>query len=271
MATTTFYELGVKTAKSADVRALFAELLPLARERERLLDEFGKQVVANRTRREGKAPKLSKAGKQWQQEAEEDARKAAARQAERIPQLSDDALLRLSLSGWETAVAFHNPTSYHDDDRAFADRIDRHNRHALRLVKKYFRRHGLPLPTPSTGGGISFNVAVQRPIAEFGPLGGDHMTIEPALAALDKLAEKAKLAPLSKFVNPDPEGLSAEKPQWFDAAAGLAAVRGLIAQLAKSPRAVKNGKAVAEELRSLEKDVAEAERANVRFQFVMLD
>ena len=51
-------------------------------------------------------------------------RKAAAQQAERIAQLSDDALLRLALSGWDTAVLLHNPTNFHDDDRPFADRID---------------------------------------------------------------------------------------------------------------------------------------------------
>jgi hypothetical protein len=271
MSTASFYDVALKTAKSAEVRALLAELLPLARERERLFDEFGKQVLANRTRREGKAPKLSKAAKQWQQESEEAARKAATQQADRIAQLSDDALLRLALSGWDTAVLLHNPTSYHDDDRAFANRIDRHNRSALRLVKKHFRRHNLPLPTISTGGGISFNVAFQRPIPEFGPLGGDHISIEPALAALDKVAEKGKLAPLSKFVNPDPEGLSGEKPEWFDPAAGLTTVRGLIARLAKSPRAVKNGKAVLQDLKGLDEALTLAEQTGVRFHFVMLD
>jgi len=271
MSTASFYELAIQTAKSPDVRALLAELLPLAGERERLLDQFGRQVLANRTRREGKAPKVSKAARQFRQESEEDALRAAARQAERIVQLSDEALLRQALSGSDTAVLLHNPTVYHDDDRPLADRIDRHNRRALRLVKTYFRRHGLPLPTLGTPGGISFNVAFEQPIPEFGPLGGDHVTIEPALAALDKLAERAKLAPLSAFVNPDPEGLSGSKPAWFDPAAGLATVRGLIARLAKSPRAVKNGKAVAEELRGVEKDLAEAERGGVRFQFVMLD
>jgi hypothetical protein len=97
------------------------------------------------------------------------------------------------------------------------------------------------------------------------------MKIEAAPAALDKLAEKGKLAPLTKFVNPDPEGLSGEKPEWFYPAAGLTTVLGLIAQVTKSPRAVKNGKAVLQDLRGLEEALTMAEQAGVRFHFVMLD
>ena len=76
---------------------------------------------------------------------------------------------------------------------------------------------------------------------------------------------------MSTFVNPDPESLSGSKPQWFDPAAGLASVQGLIAHLAKSPRAVKNGKAVLQDLRGLQEALTMAEQAGVRFHFVMLD
>jgi hypothetical protein len=271
MASSTFYEVACRTAQAAEVRALMTELLALAREHERLQVEFTAQIVANRTRREGKPPKVSRAAKQWQHEAEADARKAADGQAERIAKLSDEQLLRQALNGWDTVVQFHHPASYHEDDRPFAQRIDRHNRQALRRVKSFFRRRGLPIPTLGSGGGISFNAAFQRAIPDLGKLGADNMTIEPALAALDKIAEKANLSPLSEFVNADPEGLSGAKPQWFDPATGLATVRGLLEKLGQSARAVKDGKKVGEELRSLESDLVQAEQNRVRFHFVMLD
>jgi hypothetical protein len=271
MSTSTFYDLAVKTAKAAEVRTFLAELGELAREHERLLNEFTEQVAANRTRREGKPPKLTKAAKEWIAETDADAQRAAGGLAERIAYLSDDALLRLAFSGWDTAVFLHNPASFHEDDRAFADRIDRFNRQAVRRVKSFFRRRGLAIPEPMSGGGISFIVAYWRPVPDAGGLGADNMAIEPALAALDKLAEKSKLPPLTRFVNPDPEDLSGEKPNWHDPAAGLATVRGLLTELARSKRALKNGKAIAQDLKTLENDLVKAEKAGVQFHFVMLD
>jgi hypothetical protein len=268
---TSFYGFAVKTAKAAEVRSFLAELGELARERDRLLNQFTEQVVASRTRREGKPPKLTRAAKVWIAECDADAKREAAGQAERIAQLSDDALLRLALSGWDTAVMFHNPDSYHDDDRAFAVRIDRFNRKARRRVKEFFRRRGLPIPEPSSGGGISFTVAYRSPIRGVGELGADCMAIEPALAALDKLAEKVKVPPLTRFVNPDPDGLSGAKPEWYDPKAGLTTVRALRKELARSPRAVKNGKAIAGDLKMLEDDLIRAEQEGVRCHLVMLD
>jgi hypothetical protein len=270
VSTASFYELAGRSAKSAEVRALMADLLTQAQERDRLQEEFTRQVAANRTRREGKPPKLSKAAMEWIRESEADAQKAAAEQAERIARLSDAALLRLAFSGWDTAVLLFNPASYHEDDQHFAKRIDRHNKAALRLVKSYFRAHALPIPASSTGG-IAFIAAFRKAVPDLGTLGNDYMAIEPALAALDKLAKAEKLTPLSDFVNPDTEGLSGEKAQWFDPAAGLATVRGLLDKVCRSARAVKNAKQVAEDLRSLESDLALAERAGVKFHFVMLD
>ena len=81
----------------------------------------------------------------------------------------------------------------------------------------------------------------------------------------------AKLLPHSKFVNPDQDRWSGEKPAWFVPAAGLVTVRGLIARFAKSPRGVKNSKAVLQDLRGLEEALIMAEQAGVRFHVVMLD
>jgi hypothetical protein len=271
MASPDFYEVACRAAKEAEVRALMTELLKRAREGERLQADFAAQIVANRTRREGKAPKTSKAAQQWQREADQQARKTADGRAERLAQLSDVQLVNVALSGWDLKVLAHNPTSYHEDDQPFARRIDRHNRQAMRLLKQFYRRRGLPIPTLSSGGGISFIAAFRRPIPELGKLGADCMAIEPALAALDKVARKGDLPPLTEFVNPDAEGLSGTKPEWFDPAAGLTTVRGLLDALGRSGRAVKNGKKVVEDLRALEQDLVQAQEHKVRFHFVMLD
>jgi len=271
MASSSFYEVACRTAKAPELRALMTELRRLARERERLQSEFTGQILANRTRREGKPPKISKAARQWQREAEEGGREAADGQAERIAKLSDEQLVGVALNGWDLAVLTHNPASYHEDDRAFAERLDRHNRQALRRVKNFYRSRSLPIPNLSSGGGISFATAFRRAVPGLGTLGADCMAIEPALAALDKIAQKTNLPPLSEFANHDPEGLAETKPKWFDPAAGLTTVRALLAELGRSARAVKNGKQVAEDLKALEKDLVQAQQNKVRFHFVMLD
>jgi len=247
------------------------ELLPRAQERDRLMAEFGEQVLANRTRREGKAPKLSKAAKEWMREADESARKKAEGRAQRIAQLSDEQLLGLALSGWDTAIQLHNPAVFHEDDRAFAERIDRHNKQALRRIKGFYRARGMPIPALSSGGGIAFLTAFRRAIPDLGTLGADCMAIEPALAALDQLAQQAKLPPLSEFVNHDPQGLTTEKPKWFDPAAGLATVRGLLDRLGRSARTVKNSKRIVQDLKILGNDLVQAQQHKAKFHFVMLD
>jgi hypothetical protein len=271
VASTDFYEVARQSAKSAEVRTIMADLLKRSRKRDRLLAEFAEQVGANRTRREGKPYKPTRAAKELMCEADEAARKAAEARAQRLAQLSDEALLRLALSGWDLAVQAHNPASYHQDDREFAQRIDRHNKQALRLIKGFFRAQGIPIPALSSGGGISFIAAFKRAIPDLGTLGADCMAIEPALAVLDKIAEKASLDPLSRFVNQDPQGLSGKKPEWFDPAAGLSAVRGLLNDLGQSARAVKNGKQVIQDLKNIETYLIKAEQRKVRFHFVMLD
>lgn len=271
MSTATFYEAASRTAKSAEVRALMLDLLERARERDKLQADFARQVLANRTRREHKAPKLSKATEQWRRETEDDARRAAQGQAERIAELSDEQLLNLALSGWDMAVMLHNPKVHHEDNREFAVRIDRHNRDALRKVKNFYRKRGLPIPTLSSKRGISFIVVFKRAIPSVGTLGGDCMAIEPLLPALDKLAAKANVLPLSTFVNPDPEGLSGSPPDWFDPPDGLSTVRGLLAELKQNAKAIKDCEKVAEDLKVIEKDLALAKQKGVKFHFVMLD
>src|SRR5437667_340229 len=82
--------------------------------------------------------------------------------------------------------------------------------------------------------------AFKRQLGDLGSLGSDCMAIQPALEALDKLAAKKKLASLSEFVNHDPGSWTGEKARWFDPAAGLAAVQGMLALLKGATRPVKN-------------------------------
>jgi hypothetical protein len=271
MSTSSFYEAAVRSVKSPEMRSLMADLLKRAQERESLLAQFAEQLQQNRTRREGKPFKLTKAAKEWLRDADDAARKAAQGHAERVAKLSDEQILRVALSGWDTAIQFHNPAAHHEDDRAFALRIDRHNKAAMRLIKSFYRAHGMPIPTLARGGGICFTAAFQREVPDLGTLGNDCMAIEPAFAALDKVCQKAKLPPLSDYVNHDPDRLLGKKTTWFDAGAGLATVRGLIQRLGQSARTVKNAKTVVQELRTLEQDLAQAELHKIRFHFVMLD
>src|SRR5436305_1951203 len=109
MASSDFYEVACRSAQSAEVRALMADLLNRARERDRLQAEFAAQVAANRSRREGKPHQLSKAAKEWMREADEDARKSAEKHAQLIARLTDEQLLRQALDGWDFAIQLHNP------------------------------------------------------------------------------------------------------------------------------------------------------------------
>jgi hypothetical protein len=270
MSSTSFYEVACKSANAPEVRALMTDLLKLARTRDRMEAQFAEQIIANRTRREGKPPTQAKDARQWLREADDDARRASEGMAERVAKLSDEGLLRVALSGWDLAIQLHNPANHHEDDRAFAQRIDRNNRDAHRRITRYYRAHGMAIPTLD-GGGIAFTTAFRRALPELGQAGADCMAIEPALAALDKLTEKAKLPPLSQFVNHDAQALSGEKPPWFDPAAGLVTIRGLLDRLGRSPRAVSNGRQVAADLRTLEKELVQAQQRKVRFHFVMLD
>lgn len=270
MATSTFYEAASRIAKSPEVRALMSDLLERAREHDQLQAEFARQVLANKARREGKAAKISKETEQWHRESKEKTRKAVDLQDERIAKLSDEQLLGQALNGWDLAVQLHNPSAHHEEDRPLAERIDRLNRRALRHVRWYYRRRGLPIPAHKNCG-ISFLVAYKRAIPDFGTLGGDCLAIEAVLPELDKLAATAKVPALSTYVNPDPEGLSGDDPEWFDAESGMKTVRALSAELAKSAGAIRNSEKVAGDLAVLERDLTQAKRYGVKFHYVMLD
>jgi hypothetical protein len=130
--------------------------------------------------------------------------------------------------------------------------------------------------------GISFNVAFNRPVPPYDKLGGDHMALGAAVDRLDKVASSRRLATLGQFVSIDPEeaaeltGLDPDELglpplEWFDPAAGLAAVRALAGLLRDDPKAVRDGAALLADLEEVERELAAAQRRRARFHFCLLD
>ena len=206
MANPAFFEAAQQSAKSPKFRTLLTDLAKRARQHERLMAQFARQIGANRSRREGKPVQYSKAARERMRADEEQARELNAELPELVATLSDKELVQQALDAWETAALLHDPAVYHDDDRAFAERIRRHMRDAIRLIRKFASTHKIKLPQSALEGGLSFNVSFRRAVPDLGKLGTDCMAIGPALAALDRLAGKQGLAPLSRYVNYDPDG-----------------------------------------------------------------
>jgi hypothetical protein len=272
MAYTEFYEAASRSAKSRPVRDFMAEMAQRARRFNGLEAEFIEQITANRSRREGKPPKLTGAGRQWLKEADEAAREAAAQAPKLAAQLSDDDLLKLAVDDWQMEAELHDPSGHHADDRRFAKRIQRHIDDALKLAKEFLRRRGVSAPKPvPLGGGISFNVSFQRSVPGVGKLGSDCVAIVPGLAVLDRILTDAKQTPLGGYLDPDPEKWTKGKTPWFDPANGLASVRLLLAKLRRSSRKLKNRARVLQDLAAIEAELVEAEKKKIRFHFVMLD
>jgi hypothetical protein len=125
-----------------------------------------------------------------------------------------------------------------------------------------------------------------------GPLdevGGDEMLIEHksvagALKTLDRLADEAKLSPMSHFISEDPENVydlvddedEAEKllvelppVQWFEPNAALPTIEALLARLAKKVEIVeiKNAAKTVKELQDLATILKYADGKKARFRF----
>ncbi|AWM40387.1 hypothetical protein GobsT_11220 [Gemmata obscuriglobus] len=130
--------------------------------------------------------------------------------------------------------------------------------------------------------GASFCAVFEADVPPHGTLGGDHPALLRRQRRLDRLAAAAGLTPLGAFESYDPAdaagylGEGDEPPadlppvRWFPAAAGLAAVRALAAHLAAHPDAVSGPPEVASELEGLAGELADAERAGVRFRFAVV-
>jgi hypothetical protein len=130
--------------------------------------------------------------------------------------------------------------------------------------------------------GVSFNVAFNKKVPPYDKLGGDHMALGEGGERLDKVAAARGLATLNQFVSIDPEeaaelsGLDPEELglpplEWFDPAAGLAAVRGLAALIRAEPKVVPKGAALLADLEAVEQELAAAQQRKARFRFCLLD
>jgi hypothetical protein len=130
--------------------------------------------------------------------------------------------------------------------------------------------------------GASFCAVFEAEAPPHGTLGGDHPALLRRQRRLDRLAGEAGLAPLGAFESYDPADAAdyldegdeppADLPpaRWFLATDGLAAVRALAAHLAMHPDAVSDQPEVVVELESLAGELADAERAGVRFRFAVV-
>ena len=130
--------------------------------------------------------------------------------------------------------------------------------------------------------GISFNVAFNKKVPPHDKLGGDHMALGAGGERLDKVATARGLATLNQFISIDPEEaaeLSGMDPdelglpplEWFDPAAGLAAVRALAALLRAEPKVVPKGAALLADLAAVEQELTAAQQRKARFHFWLLD
>lgn len=130
--------------------------------------------------------------------------------------------------------------------------------------------------------GVALFIAPERDVA-----GLDTFVDGKALAHardLDGLARAAGVRPLMEFFSqsPDdllsflgeegddgelhlPEGFTAPPEEWFDAAAGLESVRGLLGHLAAHPEGVRSLDRVIEDLRQFEEVLAALAREGVRW------
>jgi hypothetical protein len=129
--------------------------------------------------------------------------------------------------------------------------------------------------------GASFCVVFESEVPPHGTLGGDNLAVLNAHRKLDRLARANGLRSLNEFESYDPEDVAdaldldpdqvgGPPMQWFAAADGLAAVRALAAHLRAHPGDLSNSADVVAELAEMESELANAERAGVRFRFAVV-
>jgi hypothetical protein len=128
--------------------------------------------------------------------------------------------------------------------------------------------------------GASFCTVFETNVPPHGSLGSDHPALLRRQRKLDRLAVDHGLTPLGAFESYSPddvadfmdEDAADELPpaQWFAASTGLAAIHALLAHLATHPDAVRGQADVVADLRSLEEELADAERLGVRFRFAVV-
>jgi hypothetical protein len=128
--------------------------------------------------------------------------------------------------------------------------------------------------------GAGFCTVFEADVPPRGKLGDDNKAILNRKEGLDRLAAENGLTPLEAFESYSPEDaayfLDDDAPldlppvQWFPATDGLAAVNALLAHLAAHPDAATDQGELLADLRGIAGELAEAERAGVRFRFAVV-
>jgi hypothetical protein len=128
--------------------------------------------------------------------------------------------------------------------------------------------------------GASFCVIFEADVPPHGTLGGDNGSLNRHQEQLAQLASECGLVSVGEFESYDPdefedfldEGEAGELPpvQWFEASAGLAAVRALISHLDSHPDSVSGQAVVLTDLASVESELSDAERHGVQFRFAVV-
>lgn len=134
--------------------------------------------------------------------------------------------------------------------------------------------------------GIAFNIVPKKQLDGL-ETSADCTGISPDIEALDAIATRIGVRPLSEFTFADPRQLLSEseirkmrkegikvpsKEPWFPAAEGLVTVRALLAHLKKKmPKAIADGQRVLEDLEEYERCLVQFDAKRVLFHIAMLD
>lgn len=129
---------------------------------------------------------------------------------------------------------------------------------------------------------VAYYIVLEREIEGFDPFVNGKALGHCDEQALMKLCKKLGVKPLMEFSSQDPEEIAdlmedagVDVPdklpatQWFEAADGLVTVRALAAHLAAEPKALKNGKAIAEDFGEYVGVLERGEKEGVRWYLAL--
>jgi phytoene dehydrogenase-like protein len=122
MSNAVFYRSALARELTPEVRALIQSLFSRAEQIDSRAEELPAQFLANRARREGKPPALTKSAKRTIRSFERDSRKAAEELPALVASVPTEALLRSALESERTALSLDQAvyTGGHQEDEALA-------------------------------------------------------------------------------------------------------------------------------------------------------
>jgi hypothetical protein len=122
MSNAVFYRSALARELTPEVRALIQSLFSRAEQIDSRAEELPAQFLANRARREGKPPALTKSAKRTIRSFERDSRKAAEELPALVASVPTEALLRSALESERTALSLDQAVYIggHQEDEALA-------------------------------------------------------------------------------------------------------------------------------------------------------